>query len=76
MGGTAASTSDKASQVRGKSGDLGGIFGRFGALRGARGVTDGWYVTPGGWWGRTNQKDLVFDDFKGAVPLFTYEKNS
>ena len=28
-------------QVRAKSGYLGGIFGRFGALRGAPGVTDG-----------------------------------
>ena len=37
----AANTNDKAEQVRAKSGYLGGIFGRFGALRGAPGVTDG-----------------------------------
>ena len=41
VGGTAASTGDNSSQVRAKCGYLGGIFGRFGALRGARGVTDG-----------------------------------
>ena len=37
----AASTSDRTGQVRAKPGYLGGIFGRFGALRGAPGVTDG-----------------------------------
>ena len=41
VGGMAASTSDESDQVRAKSGYLGGIFGRFGALRGAPGVTDG-----------------------------------
>ena len=41
VGGTAASTGDNSSQVRAKCGYLGGIFGRLGALRGARGVTDG-----------------------------------
>ena len=25
--------------------------------------------------GRTNQNDLTFDGFKGAVSLFTYEKD-
>ena len=37
----AANASDKSDQVRAKSGYLGGIFGRFGALRVAPGVTDG-----------------------------------
>ena len=32
---------DRSDQMRAKSGNLGGIFGRFGALRGALGVTDG-----------------------------------
>ena len=36
-----ANTKDKAEQMRAKSVYLGGIFGRFGALRGAPGVTDG-----------------------------------
>ena len=39
--GTEASINDNSGQVRAKCGYLGGIFGRFGALRGARGVTDG-----------------------------------
>ena len=37
----AAITTDRTDQVRGKSGYLGGIFGRSGALRGAPGVRDG-----------------------------------
>ena len=51
------------------------IFRHFGALRGASGVTDGRCTTSGGWQGRSNQKDLAFYSFKGAVPLFTHEKN-
>ena len=41
VGGTAANNGDRSGQVRAKSGYLGGIFGRFGALRVAPGVTDG-----------------------------------
>ena len=76
VGGMEASTSDSIGQVGAKSGYLDGIFGCFGALRGAPGVTDGWCAPPGGCWGRMNPKDLTIDGFKGAVPLFTYEKDS
>ena len=48
-------TYENGSEVR--SGYLGGIFGPFGALNGAPGVTDGGCTTPGGGQGRTNQKD-------------------
>ena len=41
VGGTAASTGDRSGQMRAKSGYLSGIFGRFGALTGAPGVTYG-----------------------------------
>ena len=44
-----------------KSGYLSVIFGRFGAMWGAPGVTDGWCATLGGCQGRTNQKDFIFD---------------
>ena len=56
-----------------KSGYLGGIFGRFGALRGALWVMDGRCATPGGGWGKKNWKDLADDRFWVTVLLFTYE---
>ena len=59
-----------------RSGYLGGIFGRFGALRGPPGVMDGRYTTPGGARGRTNQGDLTGDRFQVIVPPFTYENGS
>ena len=65
---------DKEKDGYGKFGYLGGIFGRFGALRGDPGVRDGRCAPPGGWGGTTIQKDLTFDGFKMAVPLFTYKK--
>ena len=36
---------------------------------------NGWCTNPGGWRARSYQKDLTFDGFKGAVPLFTYYKD-
>ena len=58
-----------------RSGYLGGIFGQFGALRGAPAVTDGWFTIPGERRGKTNQRDFTGDRFQVIVPLFTY-KNS
>ena len=55
-----------------KSGYLGGICVRFGALRGAPGVTDGRFTIPRGGQGRTNQRDLTGDRFQVIAPLFTY----
>ena len=55
-----------------RSGYLGGIFGRFGTLRGAPGVTDGGCTTPGGGWGRTNWKDLTDDRYWVTVLLFNF----
>ena len=54
-----------------RSGYLGGIFGRFGALRGAPGMMDdGWVMYhPGGGLGRINQGDR----YQMIVLLFTYE---
>ena len=51
--------------------DLSSSFSHSGALRMAPWVTDGWCANSGGGQGRSNQKDLAFDDFKGAVPLIT-----
>ena len=56
-----------------RSGYLSGIFGHFGALRGAPGVTDGRFTIPRGGQGRTNQWDLTGDRFQVIAPLFTYE---
>ena len=49
-------------QKQAKYGYLSGIFGWFGALRGAPGVGNGCRVG-------TNHKDLTYDGFKGAAPL-------
>ena len=56
-----------------RSGYLGGIFGCFGALKGAPGVRDGSCTTPGGGQGRTTQKDLTGDRLQVIVPFFTHE---
>ena len=56
-----------------RSGYLGGIFGPFGAIRGAPGVTDELCTIPKGGRGRTNQGDVTDDRFQVIVPLFTYE---
>ena len=53
---------------------LGGIFGPFGALRGAPGVMEGQRTTPGRARGRTNQDDLTGDRFQAIVSLFVDEK--
>ena len=53
--------------------DLSSIFSHSGALRRAPGGTDGWCPISGGGQGWSNQKDLTFDGFKGAVPLVTHE---
>ena len=39
-------------------------------------VANGWCTNPRGWQGRTNQKSITFDGFKGAVPQFSYEKKT
>ena len=59
---------------KGKAGDLGGIFGCFGALRGTPRVTNELYVTSIGWLGRIGKKYLALNGFKGAVHVFTHEK--
>ena len=52
----------------------GGIFGHFGALKGAPVVMDGWCTTPGKGPGRTNQEDCADDRFQVKVTLFPYKK--
>ena len=41
-----------------------------------KGVTVGWFTTPGGGWGRTNQGDFTGDRFQMINPFFTYENGS
>ena len=51
------------------------IFGRSWALKGASGVTGRLCSTLGGERVRINQNNKIYLDFRGAVPLFTHEKN-
>ena len=60
--------------LKGKAGDLGGIFGCFGALRGTPRETNELYVTSIGRMGRLDKKYLALNGFKGAVHVFTHEK--
>ena len=46
-----------------KSSYLGGVFGRFRALRGAPGVTSWWCATSGGWQVRKYDKESCIADF-------------
>ena len=72
----AASTSEKTSQVRAKSGYLGGIFGRFGALRGTPGVTDGRCAPQEGEGVGGVRKTQYLMIFWGLYPSFPMKKTA
>ena len=59
---------------KGKAGDLGSIFGCFGALRGTPRVTNELCANPIRGLGRIDMKNLAFNGLKGTVQVFTHEK--
>ena len=57
-----------------KSGYFNGIFCCFEVLRESPRVTDGWCANPGGWWGRSNLRDLHLMILRGLFPTLPAKK--